>query len=526
MLQNNSLKEKKFESKEILLINTIPSSLGEGEEKTNVPAGLLAIGTWITKNSDFNVKLIDCLVEKNYLDKIKEEINKGDIFLVGLSVMTFCIPNALEITRLIKKMNPEIKIIWGGVHIRLYSEQTIKHPLIDFIAYNEGEKPMLNLAKCLASGKSYRNVKGIMYKQNGKIIKTPPEDFLDLNELGVLNYDLLNPEVFEGRLISILTSRGCPHRCTFCINFITKNSRWRYLTPENVVREIELLNKKYGVKVIMFSDECFFVNKERAEKILDILIEKNFDVSFSGNLRADYFLKGLVTKEILDKMKKCGFFNVGISPEFGSQKMRDFIKKDVTNKDIFTAVKMIKDAGLGASYGFMTGFPTETKQDTLATVEMAKKIYNLNKGITVVKKGNKIYTWREKSRISGPEIYRPYPGGELYDYLVKKYNWSSPETLEGWEKYFQENTRYRIEDYPWLELKPEYYAALQLYVKAGRLDFPTFFKRMTLPYPLKWKIISALFYPFAKIRMSINFFDFPFEYIIGEKLGLMKVFVG
>ncbi len=511
--------------KKILLINTIPSSLGKGSESSNVPAGLLAIGSWITKNSDFNVRLIDCLSEKDYLGVIKKELKEGDVFLVGLSVMTFCIPNALEITRMIKKINPKIKIIWGGVHIRLYPEQTINHPLIDFIAYNEGEKPMLNLAKCLAEGKSYKKVKGIMYKENGKIIKTPPEEFLDLNEIGVLNYDLLNKSVFDGKVITMWTSRGCPHRCTFCINFITKNSKWRALTPENVVKEVEVLYRKYGVKVINFSDECFFVSKDRAEKIIDFLMGKKLDLKFNANIRADYFTKGIVTPEILKKMKKCGFFNLGLSPEFGSQKMRDFIKKDVNEKDIFNAVRMVKKAGISATYGFMTGFPTETKKDTLATVNMAKKIYNLNKGITVIKEGNRVYTWREKSRISGPEIYRPYPGGELYNYLVEKYHWSSPESLEGWEKYFRENTRYRIEDYTWLELKPEYYAALQLYVKAGRLDFKTFLRRMVLPYPLKWKIISALFYPFAKIRMSMNFFDFPFEYVIGKKMGLMNIFV-
>jgi len=513
---------KSFRNKKILLINAFPSSLGAGSKSSNIPGGILAIGSWITKNSNFKVRLVDCLVEKDYLSIIKEEIKKGEIFLVGISVMTFCIPNALEITRLIKKMNSKINILWGGVHVRLYPEQTITHPLIDFIAYNEGEKPMLNLANCLAKGESYGKVKGIMYKKNKKIIKTPAEEFLNLNELGVLDYNLLNPNVFNSKIINIWTSRGCPHRCTFCINFITKNNKWRALNPENVIKEIEILCNNYGVKVLNFSDECFFVSKERSEKIIDLLLKKKFNISFGGNLRADYFTKGLVTQELINKMKKVGFYNIGLSPEFGSQKMRDFIKKDINEKDILTAVNMLKKAGIGASYGFMTGFPNETKKDTLATVNLAKKIYNLNKGIKIIRDKNKIYQWREKSRISGPEIYRPYPGGELYNYLVKEYNWDSPDTLEGWEKYFIKNTRYKIEDYPWIQLKPEYYAAIQLYIKAGRLDLFTFIQRLILPYPLKLKIISAIFYPFAKIRMTLNFFDFPFEYILGKKLGLLK----
>ena len=381
----------------ILLINTIPAPLEGKILDSNISPGLLSIGTWLTKKSNFQVKLIDCLVEKDYIEMIKKEIKEGEVFFVGLSVMTFCIPNALKITKLIKNLDSQIKIIWGGIHIKLYPEQTIAHPLIDFIAYNEGEKPMLNLANCLANKKSYDKVKGIMYKKNGKIIKTPPEELLDLNELGISNYNLLNPIVFKKKVISVQTSRGCPHRCTFCINFVTKNNKWRFLSAENVVKEVEMLKKTYHAEVIDFRDECFFVNKERTEAIVKLLLEKNLNLSFIGNIRADYFTKGLVNQELLNNMRKCGFFNLGLSPEFGSQKMRDFIKKDVTEKDIFTTVKMIKKAGIASTYGFMTAFPTETKKDTLATVDLAKKIYNLNKGIIVIKKRKEnLYLERKK----------------------------------------------------------------------------------------------------------------------------------
>jgi anaerobic magnesium-protoporphyrin IX monomethyl ester cyclase len=506
----------------ILLINTIPSSLSGQIYESNIPPGLLTIGTWLAKKSKFTIKIIDCIVEKNYSEMIKAEIEKGDVFLVGLSVMTFCIPNALEVTRLVKKLDSSIKIIWGGIHCKLYPEQTINHPLIDFVAYDEGEKPMLNLADCIFRKKSYTKIKGIIYKENGKIIRNIPEEPLDLNELGILKYELLNPVVFKSKLVRFQTSRGCPHRCTFCINFITKNNRWRALNAENIVREVEFLRDKYGIKIVEFNDECFFVDKKRVEEVANLLLKKKVNLNFDANIRADYFTKGLITQDLLNKLKNCGFFILRLSPEFGSQKMRDFIKKDVTERDIITAVKMIKKSGLSAAYGFMTGFPTETKEDTLATVALAKKIYKLNRGITVIKKEGKIYAWRENSRISGPEIYRPYPGGELYDYLIKQYGWKSPETIDGWERYFKENTRYKIEDYPWIQLKPEYYAALQLYIKAGKLDVFTFFKRLTLPYPLKLKVASAVFYPFAKLRMLLNFFDFPIEYLLGRKMGLLK----
>jgi len=507
----------------ILLINTIPSSLKGVKKTANFPINILSIGTWIMKKSNFKVRIIDCLVEDNYEEIIKNELSKKDILLIGISVMSSCVPNALEITRLIKKFSPETKIIWGGIHCRLYPEQTIQHHLIDFVCCGEGEKPLLNLAKCLYSGKPYKDIKGILYKEKEKIIKTPEDDFIDLNEIGMMNYSLLNPQVFNKKRAILLTSRGCPHRCTFCINVAIKNRRWRFLTAENVVKEVEYLIRNYGVKIIVFNDESFFVNRDRTEKILDMLLKKKLFLKYAGAARADYFSKGLITPDMLKKMKKLGFYDIGIGYEFGSQKMLDFIKKDITTKDQLTAAKMLAESDIGATFSFMTAFPNETKKDTLETIRLIRKISLMNPGITFVEDNGKIIQWDDKARVNGPQLYRPYPGGELYNYLVEKYKWNTPKKLEDWEKYFQENTRYKIEDYPWIK-NPNFYAALQFYIKNGKSNFSIFISRLKMPYPLKLKILLILFYPFARIRMLLNRFEFPFEYVIGNKLGFIKNF--
>ena len=509
--------------KKILLINTIPSSLESVKEKGNIPFGILSIGTWLTKKSKFKVKLIDCIVEEDYEKLIEKEVKDKDTILAGLSVMSACVPNALKITRLIKKLNKKLSVVWGGIHCRLYPEQTAAHPLIDFVVYGEGEIPILELANALLKKRSTKKIRGIVYKEKGRVVKTPPSDLIDINELGIPNYELLNKKVLENKVVSIFTSRGCPHRCTFCINVVTNNRRWRWISPENVIKEIEYLIKKYDIKVLGFTDECFFVNRERAEKIFDLLLKKGIKLRISATARADYFTKKIITDDILKKMKKCGFYNLGIGAEFGSQKMLDMIKKDITPEDIITSVKMLKKAGIGGTYAFMTGFPEETREDTLATINLIKKMVKINPGITVIRENGKVYAWREKVRIAGPQVYRPYPGGELYEYVTEKYNWHTPETLEEWEEYFKKETRWRIEDYPWIK-NPEFYAALQFYVKSGKSDLFTFIKRLTLPSSTKIKILNLFFYPFAKIRMVLNYFDHPFEYIIGKKLGIIKEF--
>lgn len=293
------------------------------------------------------------------------------------------------------------------------------------------------------------------------------------------------------------------------------------MTPENVLREIQYLKDKYDVRSIGFLDDCFFVNKQRAEKIADLLISKKLKFNFIAASRADYFTKGIVTKELLQKWKKCGLTSVSLGIEFGSQKMRDYIKKDINEDDVFNAVKILKSVGVGGVYAFMTGFPDETKEDTLATIDLIRRMSALDQGVIIKKENNKVHSWIDRLRIAGPQVYRPYPGGELYDSLVRNYKWKSPETLEKWEEYFLENTRYQIEDYPWIKLDPNLYASLQFYVKSGKANFRTFIQKLTLPYNLKFKVMYTFFYPISKIRLYFNFFNFPIEYIIAKKFRLI-----
>jgi len=506
----------------ILLINTVPASLRGEIKEFNLPLGLLSIATWLIKKSNFKVKFIDCLVEDNWEKILENEIKQGDVLIAGMSVMSSCVPHALETTRLIKRLDSKIKIVWGGVHCKLYPIQTVKHPLIDFVVYREGEIPILNIANALISNKSFKKIKGISFKEEGKAFINEPEEYIDLNEIGIMNYELLNPKIFKTKNITLNTSRGCPHRCTFCVNVATGNRKWRFLTPENVVKQVEHLIKNYGIEMIYFRDETFFVDGKRAEKIFDLILKKKIKLKIIVSARFDYFGKGIITQKLLYKMKRAGVYNVGCAFEFGNQKMRDFIKKDITEEDIIKGVKMLKKAGLGLSSGVMTGTPTETKEDTLATVRLIKKMTKLYRGLNVIRGKKGILEWRDNVRIAGPQIYRPYPGGELFDYVVKNYGWKTPETLEGWEKYFKENTRYRIEDYTWLEKSPSYYAALQFYISdVGRLSFLEMLKKFSMPYPPKYKILLLLFYPFARIRTLLDFYDLPIEYLIGKKTGFL-----
>src|SRR3990167_3518231 len=124
--------------------------------------------------------------------------------------MTTQIANALAISRLIKEINPNCQVIWGGSHPTFFIDQTIAHPLVDIVCSGEGEITFFELA----SGQELPRIKGIIYKKNGQIIKNPLRELHDPAQTKLFNWDLVAPEILRKlELIPSLTSRGCPNLC-------------------------------------------------------------------------------------------------------------------------------------------------------------------------------------------------------------------------------------------------------------------------------------------------------------------------
>ncbi|MBI2564751.1 B12-binding domain-containing radical SAM protein [Candidatus Woesearchaeota archaeon] len=509
----------KQNTKKILLINPVPASLSPGGAYNNTPLGLMAISSYLFENTPHKIRLIDCLMEETYLDLLKKELT-DDVLIVGLSVMSAQVPEAIKISRLIRQLAPQAKIVWGGVHCKLYTQKTAIHPLIDVVIQLEGEMAMMDLIYYFGNNLPLNpSIKNIAYKnKSGEVVITPRAEFFDMNKLPLIHYELLNPKVLEKKSMNINTSRGCPHRCTFCINVVTKDLKYRPMSPERVVQQIEHLINNYDTQQIYFRDENFFVNSARAEKIFDLLIEKGIKRDFRFTCRADYFRKGIVHERLLEKMKKCGVYHFCFGIESGSETVLKKLKKDITKDDVILAVNMLKKYGIGGSFSFMTALPEESMEEVMETVNFIKEITRLYPGFMVSYNGKKIA--HPYINVNGPQVFRPYPGGELYETVVKKYKWEEPNTLEEWELYFTQETRYTIEDYPWVK-KPKMFAALQFYVGAGRYNFKGFIEKITAPYPLKLKISFFLIYWTSRLRMLLNYFDFPFEYYLGKKLGII-----
>jgi len=436
---------------EILLINPEITGRKERLHGLNVPAGLMYVGSYLFHNG-YSVNILDVNNMESLDDfygKIKHELSRT--MCVGLSVMTAQLPSALKISDYIRQFNPSIPIIWGGMHPTLFTEQTVKHDSIDFAVKGEGEVTTLELVRAIEEHKDPVDVKGIAFKPNAiknKITVNPDREYIDMNNLPPVEWDLLtdirNRGVDEmAKLtmsgIPIQTSRGCPHRCTFCINTVLKN-KFRCRRSDLVVEDIKRL-VNLGVDSIYFIDENFFTNKKRVFEIVDGIEKNHLNIKFFANIRADYLREGYIDFDLLKKLKKGGCERVSIGAESGSQKILDTLKKDITVDDILNSAKKLSKAGIKCNYSFMIGLPDEHIDDIKKTLRLIEKITKLNSSFWIL----------------GPQIYRPYPGSQLY-FECLKLGMKEPTTLSEWanSQYIQrEITPEHQHDYPWIEFQIE-----------------------------------------------------------------------
>ena len=215
------------------------------------PLGVLYIASFLQKKG-IGVKIIDSFIEGQTLKELVEEILEEKPRIVGFSAMTCQVNAVLDIAEELKKRDPSLKIIVGGPHIRSTKEELFKFTKnVDFLFYGEGEFTFYNLVKALENDLSFDEIRGLIYKKNGRVaVNEPPQLIQNLDELPFPNPDLVDIKKYDSYyakslpLTSIMASRGCPFHCTFCDSYATHGRILRLRSPKNIVDEIEHNYKK------------------------------------------------------------------------------------------------------------------------------------------------------------------------------------------------------------------------------------------------------------------------------------------
>jgi anaerobic magnesium-protoporphyrin IX monomethyl ester cyclase len=335
------------------------------------PLGLAYLGAVLEKEG-CEVKIIDMSVLRVTPERLLAIIERFCPELIGISLTT---PLAETVYRLVAriKANFDIPVILGGAHPTSNPAECLEKGA-DIVVRGEGEETIAELIHKLDR---LEVVKGISYKKDGKFFHNdarPPIQDLDRlpfparHLLPLKKYDFVDAK--NKPVGTIMTSRGCPFGCVYCNKNIF-GLKFRARSPENVLSEIEEMVRKYNVREIHIEDDVFSLNKERAMKIFDGIIQKRLRVTIliGNGVRVDS-----VDFELLKKMKQAGLYSISFGVESGSQEILDGICKGIKLDQARRAFKMSKKLGLETWGFFMLGLPGDTKKTMQMTIDFAKEL--------------------------------------------------------------------------------------------------------------------------------------------------------
>ena len=356
----------------IALVNT-PLLQKTGHHPLFPPLGLSYMAAVLEQN-DIEVKIFDCPVCEMDHEKLKSELDSFQPTIVGIGAMTPIIESALKSANVSKQVCPDAKVVMGGPHATFADKQIISDEKdVDIIVRGEGEETLLELAKQSPEMQKIGDIQGITFRKDNQVVRSVDRPFIqNLDALPFPAYKYIQMKRYRitgMKLLPIISSRGCPFQCSFCVASQMFGAKYRARSSKNVLDELEWLKNEYNAEGIAFQDDTLTFDKKRALEIRDGMIERKLKLPWGCSSRAD-----VVTKEVLAKMAKAGCDEICFGVESGCQRIRDSLKKKVTTEQCENAIKWAKEAGIFVTVSVILGYPGETKETLRESLEFVRQV--------------------------------------------------------------------------------------------------------------------------------------------------------
>jgi anaerobic magnesium-protoporphyrin IX monomethyl ester cyclase len=421
------------------------------------PMGLMYVASYALEalGDRFQIEILDAQVEKIDDRALETYLEKERPDIVGITCMTFLIIDALKVARIVKTIKPETVVIMGGVHPTIYPKEVISQPEIDAVVIGEGELAFSELLDALSKRKSLSGIKGVAYKENGRVFINPPGGFiqnldsLPIPDRGLLPYKKYYNLLGTGKeyMTGLLTSRGCPHNCVFCTSWYGRICRMR--SPENVVKEIEVC-AEMGITDFNVVDDTYTISRKRVLSIADLIIKKGLKITMDINARVDQ-----VDQEMLDKLARAGCNRIRFGVESGSPEVLKNLKKGITLEQVRQAFEMAKKAGMITFAYFMVGSPGESVKEVKQSIRLAKEIDPdfVQFLITTPFPASELYQMGLDKGIFKHDYWREFSENPNSSFIPEWWTENfSPQELVKWQKRAHLRFYYRPE-YIWNQLK-------------------------------------------------------------------------
>lgn len=385
----------------------------------NEPLGLAYLGAFLEK-FDHEVTILDAPA----LGMTSEDIcstMEGKYDLIGITMLTPMYFRSLEVINAVKSEFPNIPVVVGGPHPTVLPEDTMTEiPEIDYAVIGEGEVPLRELADAIEKEIPVQSVPGIVYREDGQICRTPPAAAIEnLDSIPIPARHLLPMHVYRmtrsrtrsGHSFTVSVARGCPFNCAFCCRVFGRKVRQH--SVERIIEEARILVDEYGATEINLEADTLTVSKNFVHDLCSGFIDSGLSkrMTWTCESRVD-----TVTFEMLRHMKEAGCWQISYGVETGTQRLLDLIKKGITLEQIENTFAFTKKVGIKIRAFFMLGLPTETREDSLKTIDFARKL---------------------DAEWSQFTLFTPFPGAELYEMILQEgglrsSQWADYKTHGGW----------------------------------------------------------------------------------------------
>lgn len=485
------------------------------------PLALLHISSFLVKDG-FEVRVISDALYDNYIEEAikqcRESICLGITAITGSQIL-----DGLKVSSQVRKLYPQMPIIWGGWHPSIMPESTLEDANVDMVIVGQGERKFYNLVKCLRDNnlKGRETIPGLFYKNNGNPAFRNIPLVEDMNDFPVVPYDIIDVEKciskteYGNRTLQYVSSYGCPFRCSFCIEPVISKRKWVGLAAERVVEDWGYLYKKYNIDAIAVYDSNFFVDKKRIMGICEGLLKNNIKIKIGNvNGRIPQLVK--YEKDVWQLMEKAGVSMILTGSESGDQEVLDLIKKDATIEDIYKFTHLCKEHNIKILFSYMSGIPW-SKDPGYNRVRVDREISG------ILSQVDKLLKISKKNRFM-IYAYSPLPGSELY-YKAVECGFEPPKTLREWsglltspEDIFQNTGCKKM----WISPKQLFLVTMLEQYIFGMMDLDA---KDWIGVTIKNRLFRFIFrlsftlgYYLAKIRLKFKIFIFPVDYWIFIKV--------
>jgi radical SAM superfamily enzyme YgiQ (UPF0313 family) len=329
------------------------------------PLGLCHLAS-VCRHAGFEAAIVDANALGLSHDKMVREVFRYDPNVIGITASTVSVQSAARLADVIKRREPSKYIVLGGPHITAVPVATMeRYSSFDVGVIGEGERTITELLHTHSTGGDVSGISGVVYRKGNGIVRNKKRHpITNLDELPMPAWDLL-PELeyfykpvslsyHQLPSTSLITSRGCSGKCTFCDRTVFGNV-CRGFSADYLFEMVQELYFKYNIRDILFDDDNFVLFEPRLSKFCELLLASDLNLSWACNARVD-----LVDMETLRLMARAGCWQIAYGIESGNQGILDVLNKGIRLEQIRRALTMTRKAGIKTKGFFMIGSPLET----------------------------------------------------------------------------------------------------------------------------------------------------------------------